>query len=60
MAEPPNSPGNTPEDGTHERVSFMQGLIDNHFLLLFIGVVVPAVLYTIWGIMDIITIPIAR
>ena len=37
----------------------MQSLLDNHFLLLFIGVAVPAVLYIIWGIMDIVQIPIA-
>jgi hypothetical protein len=29
-------------------------------LLLFIGVVVPTVFYIIWGIMEIVTIPIAH
>jgi len=28
--------------------------------LLFVGVVVPAVFYIIWGIMEIVTIPIGR
>ncbi len=46
--------------GDDERVPAMQSLLDNPFLLLFIGVVVPAVFYTIWGIMEIVQIPIAN
>ena len=41
------------------RVPFWQRILDNPFLLLFIGVVFPAVLYIIWGIMEIVTIPAA-
>lgn len=41
------------------RVPIMQRIIDNPFLLLFIGVVVPTVFYVIWGIMEIVTIPMA-
>lgn len=41
------------------RVPIMQRIMDNPFILLFIGVVFPAVFYVIWGIMEIITIPIA-
>ena len=41
------------------RIPIMQRMLDNPFLLLFIGVVVPAVFYIIWGIMEIVTIPIA-
>jgi len=37
----------------------MQRILDNPFILLFIGVVVPAVFYIIWGVMEIVTIPIA-
>jgi hypothetical protein len=44
----------------NERVPVMQRIIDNPFLLLFIGVVFPAVFYIIWGIMELVTIPIAR
>ncbi|MGF1640966.1 MAG: hypothetical protein ACFCUO_08455 [Rhodospirillales bacterium] len=43
-----------------EKVPVMQQILDNPFLLLFIGVAVPTVFYTIWGIMDIIQIPVAR
>jgi len=42
-----------------ERMPFFQRLLDNHFLLLFLGVTMPTVLYLIWGIMEIIQIPIA-
>jgi hypothetical protein len=42
-----------------ERLPFFQRLLDNHFLLLFLGVTVPTVLYLIWGIMEIVQIPIA-
>lgn len=41
------------------RVPMFQKMLDNPFLLLFIGVVVPTVFYVIWGIMEIVTIPIA-
>ena len=45
--------------GEDERIPFMQKLLDNPFLLLFLGVVVPTVFYLIWGIMEIAQIPIA-
>jgi len=41
------------------RIPIFQRMLDNPFLLLFVGVVVPAVFYIIWGIMEIVTIPIA-
>lgn len=41
------------------RIPAFQRVLDNPFILLFIGVVVPAVFYIIWGIMEIVTIPIA-
>ena len=41
------------------RIPVMQRVLDNPFLLLFIGVVFPAVFYIIWGIMEIVTIPLA-
>ena len=42
-----------------ERIPFFQRLLDNHFLLLFLGVVFPTVFYILWGIMEIATIPVA-
>jgi hypothetical protein len=41
------------------RVPVMQRILDNPFILLFIGVVFPAVFYIIWGIMELVSIPIA-
>lgn len=41
-------------------IPLMQKILDNHFLLLFLGVVTPAVLYTVWGIVDILSIPLAK
>jgi len=43
-----------------EQIPVMQRVMDNPFLLLFIGVVVPTVFYVIWGIMEIVTIPLAN
>lgn len=43
-----------------EKPPVMQQLLDNPFLLLFLGVTVPTVFYVIWGVMEIVTIPIAR
>ena len=40
-----------------ERVPIMQRIIDNPFLLLFIGVVFPTVFYVVWGIMELVSIP---
>ena len=41
-------------------VPFMQRLLDNPFLLLFLGVTMPAVFYVLWGIMEVISIPVAN
>ncbi len=45
--------------GEGERIPFMQRVLDNPFLLLFLGVAIPAVFYVIWGIMELTTIPIS-
>lgn len=47
-------------ESNRERVPLMQQLLDNPFLLLFIGVMVPMVLYTLWGVIDILTVPLAK
>jgi hypothetical protein len=43
-----------------EPVPAMQHLLDNPFLLLFIGIAMPTVLYVIWGVMEIVGIPVAK
>ena len=50
----------SPHDDPNEPVPWMQQVLDNPFLLLFIGVMVPMVLYTLWGVIDILTIPLAK
>lgn len=47
-------------DNNDEDVPFMQKLLDNHFLLLFLGVASPGLLYILWGIIDIMNTPLAR
>jgi hypothetical protein len=46
--------------GEVERIPVMQRILDNPFLLLFIGITMPTVFYIIWGIMEIVTIPMAK
>lgn len=43
-----------------EQIPLMQKLLDNPFLLLFIGVMVPMVVYSLWGVMEILTVPLAK
>ena len=43
-----------------ERVPVMQQVLDNPFLLLFLGITIPTVLYVLWGVMDIANIPVAH
>jgi len=43
-----------------EQVPFMQRLLDSPFLLLFLGVIIPTVLYLVWGIMEVVSIPLAN
>ena len=50
----------TIDDELDEPIPAMQQLLDNPFLLLFIGVAMPTVLYVIWGVMEIVGIPITK
>jgi hypothetical protein len=43
-----------------ERIPVMQRILDNPFLLLFLGVTIPTVLYILWGVMEIASIPLAK
>lgn len=38
----------------------MQKLLDNNWTLLFLGMVVPTVFYTLWGLWDVINIPVGK
>jgi hypothetical protein len=54
-----NNPPSGYDEVYEEPVPFMQQMMDNPWILLFLGVVVPTVLYLIWGVMEIISIPVA-
>ena len=56
---PPTEVNAPQKDGT-ERVPVMQQILDNPFLLLFLGVTLPTVLYLIWGVMEVASIPLAK
>lgn len=43
-----------------EPIPLMQKFLDNPFLLLFFGVMVPMVVYTLWGVIEILTVPLAK
>jgi hypothetical protein len=63
MAEPTRT--GTPDEhqgsgaAQHERVPFWQRVLDNPFLLLFLGVAVPTIVYMVWGIMELVQVPVA-
>lgn len=46
--------------GAGEPVPFMQRVLDNPFLLLALGVATPAVLYVVWGVIEVANIPLAQ
>jgi hypothetical protein len=60
MADMTRTPASPNMEELEDGIPFMQQLLDNPFILLFLGVVVPTVLYIIWGVMEIVGIPIAK
>ncbi len=63
MSESESDTNTSTGDGDGEvleaQVPAMQRVLDNPFLLLFLGVTIPAVLYIIWGVMEVASVPIA-
>lgn len=47
-------PGDDSED-----IPTMQRILDNPFILLFIGILIPTLTYIVWGVMELISIPLA-
>ena len=43
-----------------ERIPVMQQVLENPFLLVFLGVAMPTVIYIVWGVMEISNIPVAH
>jgi hypothetical protein len=54
------APGGGEPPEPEERVPVMQQILDNPFLLLFLGITIPTVFYILWGVMEIVTIPLAK
>lgn len=48
------------EADDNSKVPLIQQLLDNPFLLLFLGVMIPMIVYVLWGVIDILTIPLAK
>lgn len=46
-------------DASEEKIPAFQLMLDNPFLLLFLGIAVPTVLYIVWGVMEIVGIPLS-
>jgi len=59
MADTNRNPDPT-ADEMDEGIPIMQQVLDNPFLLLFLGIAMPTVLYIVWGVMEIVTIPVAK
>ena len=49
-----------PSEAGEEKIPAMQLILDNPFLLLFLGVAMPTVFYIVWGVMEIVGIPISK
>lgn len=60
MAETRGGSEPTPGDPGRQRIPVMQRVLDNPFLLLFLGVTIPTVLYILWGVMELSQVPVAR
>lgn len=53
-------PGDGGQGESTEPIPIMQRILDNPFILLFLGVTVPAVIYTVWGVMEVVSVPLAN
>jgi hypothetical protein len=57
MATSSSQPDDADRSG---RIPVMQRILDNPFLLLFLGVTIPTVLYILWGVMEVASVPLAK
>ena len=48
------------DDDDQQPIPFMQKVLDNPFILLFIGIAIPTLTYIVWGIMELISLPISQ
>ena len=47
-------------DDSLQATPVMQQVLDNPFILLFIGILIPTMTYIVWGIMELISVPLAQ
>ncbi len=47
------------DEDIKENIPLMQRILDNPFMLLFIGITFPTMLYIVWGVMELISLPLA-
>ena len=60
---PANRREDTPMSQAHdenEPIPLMQQLLDNPFLLLFLGVLIPMLVYNVWGVVEIMMLPLGK
>jgi len=50
----------TSDEIMEKPMPIMQQLLDNPFLLLFLGIAMSIVLYIVWGVMEIVTTPVVK
>ena len=60
MADVTRNPASPETGDLEDGIPIMQQLLDNPFLLLFLGIAMPTVLYILWGVMEIVGIPVAK
>jgi hypothetical protein len=60
MAPPPaaDPSASATQDGPKERLPWQQFLLDDIFLLTMAGLVVPTLLYIVWGLMELSNVPV--
>jgi hypothetical protein len=47
------------QDDDPRDMPLMQQILDNPFILLFIGIAIPTLTYIVWGIMELVSLPIS-
>jgi hypothetical protein len=57
--QPRSGETQAPDEPT-EKIPLAQAFFDNIFLLLVLGLAVPVVFYTIWGLLEIASLPVAK
>lgn len=60
MANVTRTPASPDLEELEDGIPIMQQILDNPFLLLFLGIAMPTVLYILWGVMEIVGIPVGK